>query len=50
MWRFANDSFKKFKELPGKTYIEIAGYYERLIAYIKPRLRIWGLDESAYAA
>jgi len=47
MWQFANESFKKFKEMPGKTNIKIAGYYERLIAYIKPRLKVWGIDESS---
>ena len=44
IWRFAHESRDKFKTAPGRA--KEHGYYERLIAYVEPRLEIWGLDKS----
>jgi hypothetical protein len=44
IWRFAHESRDKFKAAPGRAKEQ--GYYERLIAYVEPRLEIWALDKS----
>jgi hypothetical protein len=44
IWRFAHESLERFRNDPNRA--KERGYYERLIAYVEPRLEIWGLDKS----
>jgi hypothetical protein len=54
IWLFAHKSRDKFKaaayesrgESEATKNAKVHRYYERLIAYVEPRLEIWGLDKS----
>jgi hypothetical protein len=43
IWLFAHKSRDKFK---AANNAKVQGYYDRLIAYVEPRLEVWGLNKS----